>query len=563
MRFNGTAGKKGFRNYVDDLSDILTPKDGSMIAIATYTGAGNADRGVCGYFRANSDEFSILKNLSYFRAHNNYWNAADAINTIEIGISPSIYTSQFSHSEGRLKNYYNNKPNGAGSYNNNGGGILSNSGLAYFSVGEVPTGNIQHFNGSIAEVIVFAKNISYEERLRSESYLAIKYGVTMGSQSNPVDYASSNAQNPQRIWKAEAVYQNNIIGIGFDKVSELNQKQSHQRDDTVRIYLRDIKETNKDNIGVFYQDKSYVVMGSNEKKLYATDKSNAIMYEGMAKSPCHLFSKIEREWKIQRTNMPDKFNIDIKLDKFAKLNLIDVNDLRLLVDKDNNFENGWEGCYAKGDDGLDISYANGIVTFKDISIDHIPNDDIRYISIGSDYRGTPLPVGLTSFTAECSRTNVELIWETKSETNNDYFTIEKSNDGVNFETLAKLEGQGNKNSASLYSLTDYTNQVGISYYRLSQTDFDGKETALKTISSNCEGDLEVVIHPNPTNNGVYLTLNNSEKSLEVTIYNLSGKVISRNEVHGSAWLQLPNEDGIYLIKYVLDGEEHVEKVVKI
>ena len=121
----------------------------------------------------------------------------------------------------------------------------------------------------------------------------------------------------------------------------------------------------------------------------------------------------------------------------------------------------------------------------------------------------------------------------------------------------------NRNSASLYSFTDYTNQIGISYYRLSQTVFDEKETSLKTISSSCDGELEVVIHPNPTNNGVYLTLNNSEKSLEIIIYNFSGKVISRNDVHGSAWLQLPNEDGIYLIKYVLNGKEHVEKIVKI
>lgn len=85
----------------------------------------------------------------------------------------------------------------------------------------------------------------------------------------------------------------------------------------------------------------------------------------------------------------------------------------------------------------------------------------------------PLPVELISFTGH-SETNYNVLeWVTASEINNDYFTLEKSPDGIVFDTLATIDGAGNSNVVLSYSMIDEHPYPRISYYRLKQTDFNG------------------------------------------------------------------------------------------
>jgi hypothetical protein len=89
--------------------------------------------------------------------------------------------------------------------------------------------------------------------------------------------------------------------------------------------------------------------------------------------------------------------------------------------------------------------------------------------------GSSLPVILYSFFANCNNQNqVDVSWTTGSEINNDYFTVERSSDGLSFEEVARLSGAGNSNTPLHYKITDETPVKGVSYYRLKQTDFDGK-----------------------------------------------------------------------------------------
>ena len=89
---------------------------------------------------------------------------------------------------------------------------------------------------------------------------------------------------------------------------------------------------------------------------------------------------------------------------------------------------------------------------------------------------TPLPVELISFTASLEGSNAILNWITASEINSDYFEIERSLDGINFESISMIDGAGNSNHQLSYSDIDYNvDLLGVSvfYYRLKQTDFDG------------------------------------------------------------------------------------------
>ncbi len=107
-----------------------------------------------------------------------------------------------------------------------------------------------------------------------------------------------------------------------------------------------------------------------------------------------------------------------------------------------------------------------------------------------------LPIELTAFKGTCKTDKAYLSWTTASETNNDYFTIEKAVDGVTFSPIATIPGSGTSSQPNNYSYTDENAFIGFAYYRLKQTDFDGNYAysyIVPTIcSSDCISDITVV-----------------------------------------------------------------------
>lgn len=93
----------------------------------------------------------------------------------------------------------------------------------------------------------------------------------------------------------------------------------------------------------------------------------------------------------------------------------------------------------------------------------------------------PLPVDLIEFKGEFQNNKIILSWSTASEINNDYFIIEKSNDGVNYVYCNKIYGFGNKSTITNYSYCDYKINNTFIYYRLSQFDYDGVKTIFDPI----------------------------------------------------------------------------------
>ena len=108
----------------------------------------------------------------------------------------------------------------------------------------------------------------------------------------------------------------------------------------------------------------------------------------------------------------------------------------------------------------------------------------KIITFGSKNDLNPLPVELTEFSGECKDGNISLTWTTASEINNDYFIVEKSENMKDFSFVSKITGSGNSNTVNSYSTTDYSD-LQSTYYRLTQTDFDGKRTIYAPINVNC------------------------------------------------------------------------------
>jgi len=94
----------------------------------------------------------------------------------------------------------------------------------------------------------------------------------------------------------------------------------------------------------------------------------------------------------------------------------------------------------------------------------------------------PLPIKLVTFYGEKDGRNNLLRWTTASEKNNEYFTIEKTTDGNTFYEVGRIEGAGNSIYHTSYELTDVNVENALNYYRLVQTDFDGKKEYSKLIT---------------------------------------------------------------------------------
>ena len=86
---------------------------------------------------------------------------------------------------------------------------------------------------------------------------------------------------------------------------------------------------------------------------------------------------------------------------------------------------------------------------------------------------TLLPIELTFFNVNIKDGKVNIVWQTASEESNDYFTIERSVNGINFEPIAKVVGSGNSSQALNYKYIDNNPLSGVAYYRLRQTDYSG------------------------------------------------------------------------------------------
>ena len=133
---------------------------------------------------------------------------------------------------------------------------------------------------------------------------------------------------------------------------------------------------------------------------------------------------------------------------------------------------------------------------------------------------TPLPVELIYFDVKRTGSFVLLEWETLAEINNDYFIVEKSSDGENWEEISTVDGQGNTNEQTYYSQIDVNGCVGICYYRLIQVDFDGrreKEGIRFLNSDNQNQEFKMTVIPNPMNQ----RSNISFSALEGGVFNLS------------------------------------------
>ena len=147
-----------------------------------------------------------------------------------------------------------------------------------------------------------------------------------------------------------------------------------------------------------------------------------------------------------------------------------------------------------------------------------------------------LPVTWLSIDANLSGKNVIVNWSTAAEINNEYFSVMRSDDGMTFHEVGKINGAGNSTSVAYYSFTDIAPMSNVSYYRLKQVDYDGTEDLSDAVAIyNPGGSIgidEVKVMPNPFSDEAKILFNAKQNyAATAEIKNLGGQICLRQSLN--------------------------------
>jgi subtilisin-like proprotein convertase family protein len=176
-----------------------------------------------------------------------------------------------------------------------------------------------------------------------------------------------------------------------------------------------------------------------------------------------------------------------------------------------------------------------------------------------------LPIELRSFSGLCKDEKKFLNWSTYSETNNDFFTIEKTSDLIHYSFVGKIEGAGSSNYIHEYDFSDESFTSEVVYYRLKQTDYDGKYEYFGPIAVACNnknGNL-INIYPNPARNFVIIS-NLPTNTERVELTDLLGNLLLSDSTVVENKIELKSLNlakGLYLLKIESDYQTYIRKVL--
>ncbi len=426
-----------------------------------------------------------------------------------------------------------------------------------FRIGATPTSNTGSLNASIAEVIyLLDTTINAATENKIESYLAVKYGTTLGYKANPVAYSASDGTV---IWPlANAGYHSDVFGIGTDSISGLAQSISN----SVNSGSGDgTGQSAKGNLvlstNTTLLDKRFLMIGSDSVNLNQT-----VIASGDALPVAVGSTRLNRSWKVKNTGNVGAVTLSFDTTGLGTLaGGAAINNYALMIDNDGdgNFNNNTISFFnATGASGKKIIFSN--VTL---------NDGVVFTILTFKISST-LPAVWLGFTAEAVNGNGLLKWKTSDEINVDRYMVEHSYNGISFSAIGSVNANNNS-GVNDYSYTDRDLAAGTHYYRIRRIDKDGKSdyTDIKTIKiAVAIGNVQV--RPNPvTGSTLVLAVNVPQNTKTyVQVLSVDGKLMMKENISLTAGSNLVNLNvsnvptGIYLLQVQLNDEIVTRKFIR-
>ncbi len=170
------------------------------------------------------------------------------------------------------------------------------------------------------------------------------------------------------------------------------------------------------------------------------------------------------------------------------------------------------------------------------------------------YDNSPLPIELIAFDAKTTpQREVRCTWTTATELNNDFFTVERSRDGLDFHSVGEVDGAGTRHAPRDYTFVDRDPFTGLSYYRLRQTDFDGSSTLSQVVPVMIDASGAVVlVYPNPNNGAFTIARSAAESDEAFELLDASGRVVRQWLMPQGAereQVTMDGASGLYMLRW--------------
>jgi predicted esterase len=414
------------------------------------------------------------------------------------------------------------------------------------------------FDGRVAEVIYYLDaNINTLAQNKIESYLALKYGITLGGTTN---YTASNGTI---FWNGAAPavspYNNDVFGIGRDNTDGLNQTVSNSMNTGSGT---GIGQPAKGNIVVQkttpLTDNQFLVIGNDAVSFLpeqTTDIPLAANFSGA--------KRIGREWKVNNTGTVGPVNISFDI---AGLTLFGgsttLGNFTLLIDNDG------DGNFTTGTQT--IKNANNIngtkVNFNGVTL----NNNVVFTFITGAPTAGALPATWLSFNVEVENNNAVLNWKTADEINVSNYVVEHAVNGIDYASIGNVAAN-NTTGVNAYSFDHNGLTEGTHYYRVRRVDFDGKfgYSIIKTIKVAKKG-ANVVIRTNPvTGKTLFLAITSAQNTrAAISVINAEGQTVLLQNTGLTSGTNNVNinlgvmANGVYMLRVQMGDETVTQKFVK-
>jgi hypothetical protein len=333
--------------------------------------------------------------------------------------------------------------------------------------------------GFIYEFVIYNTTINEAQRVLINNYIAAKYGYTLGVNDL---YTMDNVANGN--------FDFEVAGIG--QASDGSRHVDAKGTGAVRMW-------NPSGLA----NSEFLIWGHNGLALSGGNTS----VDGVV-----IQERLNRIWRVSEN--ADVGTVSISIDLAGTLGSALGSNLRLLIDRDG------DGFADNDVTPIAGSFSGTVVTFSGVNF----QSGDRF-TIGNTTIASPLPIELISFDAEVIQNEVSLKWTTASETNNHFFTIERSKTGEEWESLIKIPGAGTISEVRNYETSDGFPHSGVSYYRLKQTDFDGQFSYSSIKRVEIDKAYQLKAFPNPAKGKFTFTTGFEVDQSNVVLLNVLGQQV--------------------------------------